>query len=199
MNTLLFIYLTLLPIGFNYGWLFQVGNRHASKIKLSFLCFTIVSLGFGAWGHGVLLSFFLSVCLSSCPHSFHLSMWTPSHPLVIDEHFIVGMFVHVCVCFMYEQRCLALFSLHSCSRNGLMCNPSRHFKGHEAWTDVVLLVYQMGLNDEKSVIPIQASLPSLVYYKAIHSFLLQGIISFFTHFQTELIFMLLLYLYLTSA
>lgn len=51
-----------------------------------------------------------------------------------------------------------------------MCNPSRDFKGREAWTDVVLLVYQMGLYDEKSVIPIQASLPSLVHYKAIHSF-----------------------------
>lgn len=48
-----------------------------------------------------------------------------------------------------------------------MCNPSRHFKGREAWTDVVLLVYQMGLYDEKSIIPIQASLPSLVLHKAI--------------------------------
>lgn len=86
-----------------------------------------------------------------------------------------------CVCFaMYVQHWSALFSRHSCNRTGLMCNPSRHFKGREAWTDVVLLVYQMGLYDEKSIIPIQASLPSLVHYKAIHSFfLLQEIISFF--------------------
>lgn len=45
MNALLFIYLALLPIGFNYGWLFQVRNRHASKTELSFLHFTIVSVG----------------------------------------------------------------------------------------------------------------------------------------------------------
>ena len=45
MNTLQFIYLALLPIGFNYGWLFQVRNRHASKTELASLCFTIVSVG----------------------------------------------------------------------------------------------------------------------------------------------------------
>lgn len=87
----------------------------------------------------------------------------------------------VSVCFtMYVENRSALFSRHSCNWNGLMCNPSRHFKGREAWTDVVLLVYQMGLYDEKSIIPIQASLPSLVHYKAIHSFFYcKKIISFF--------------------
>lgn len=86
---------------------------------------------------------------------------------------------------MYVQNWSAIFFRHSCNWTGLMCNPSRHFKGREAWTDVVLLVYQMGLYDEKSIIPIQASLPSLVHYKAIHSFLLQEIISFFQQSQTE--------------
>lgn len=79
--------------------------------------------------------------------------------------------VHASVCLaMYVLNWSALFSQHSCNWTGLMCNPSRHFKGREAWTDVVFLVYQMGLYDEKSIIPIQASLPSLVHYKAIHSF-----------------------------
>lgn len=72
---------------------------------------------------------------------------------------------HVCV----EWACV-IFPRHSCNWAGLMCNPSRHFKGRKAWTDVVLLVYQMGLYDEKSIIPIQASLPSLVHYKDLHSF-----------------------------
>ena len=83
--------------------------------------------------------------------------------------------LHLCVCMLacvsiYVPNWSALFSRHSCNRTGLMCNPSRHFKGRKAWTDVVLLVYQMGLYDEKSIIPIQASLPSLEHYKAIHSF-----------------------------
>lgn len=101
----------------------------------------------------------------------HLSICMCTHTFVIDEHFSVCMCAHVSVYFaMYVQNWSALFSRHSCNRTGLMCNPSRHFKGREAWTDVVLLVYQMGLYDEKSIIPIQASLPSLVHYKAIHSF-----------------------------
>lgn len=79
--------------------------------------------------------------------------------------------VHVSVCFaMHALNWSALFSQHSCNWTGLMCNPSRHFKGREAWTDVVLLVHQMGLYDEKSIIPIQASLPSPVHNKALHSF-----------------------------
>lgn len=64
-----------------------------------------------------------------------------------------------------------------------MCNPSRHFKGREAWTDVVLLVYQMGLYDEKSIIPIQASLPSLVLHKAIQFIARNNL--FFQQSQTE--------------
>ena len=117
----------------------------------------------------------------------HLSICICAHSSAIDEHFRcvppASVCVHVSLCFaMYVQNYSALFSRHSCNWTGLMCNPSRHFKGREAWTDVVLLVYQMGLYDEKSVIPIQASLPSLVHYKAIHSFfLLQGIISLFFH------------------
>lgn len=83
---------------------------------------------------------------------------------------------HVCV----EWVCV-IFPRHSCNWAGLMCNPSRHFKGRKAWTDVVLLVYQMGLYDEKSIIPIQASLPSLVHYKDLHSF-------FFFFFPEEIIY-----------
>lgn len=87
----------------------------------------------------------------------HLCICMSAHIFAAHEHFLVWMFV-------------LLFSRHSCNMPGLMCNPSQHFKGREAWTDVVLLVHQMGLYDEKSIIPIQASLPSLVHYKAIHSF-----------------------------
>jgi len=99
------------------------------------------------------------------------------------------------------QNWTASFSRHSCNRIGLMCNPSRHFKGREARTDVVLLVDQMGLYDEKSIIPIQASLPSLVNYKAIHSISLQEIISFFSSSPKQSMFfyvslLLLLYFYL---
>lgn len=113
----------------------------------------------------VCLSFTLppcsSICLFACVHTFY----------AIDEHFFVCMCAHVSACLTtYVQIWSALFSRHSCNWTGLMCNPSRRFKGREAWTDVVLLVYQMGLYDEKSIIPIQASLPSLVHYKAIHSF-----------------------------
>lgn len=80
----------------------------------------------------------------------------------------------VCVCVCAEPGCRV--SRHSCSRTGLMCNPSRHFKGRGAWADVVLLVYQMGLYDEKSVILVQASLSSHARYKAVHSILLGQII-----------------------
>lgn len=103
--------------------------------------------------------------------------------------------MHVSMCFAMHAQNISLpyFSRHSCNWTGLMCNPSRDFKGREAWTDVVLLVYQMGLYDEKSIIPIQASLPLLVHYKALHSlfffFIGKKKYNFFLNFQTAHFFL----------
>lgn len=116
---------------------------------------------------------------------------------VIDKYFfacVCGVHVGVCAWPCMRGMGLRIFFFlprHSCNWAGLMCNPSRHFKGRKAWTDVVLLVYQMGLYDEKSIIPIQASLPSLVHYKDLHSFLFffpEEIISIFFRAPNTTIF-----------
>lgn len=150
VNVLLFIYLALLPIGFNYGWLFQVGNRHASKTLL--FCVSplfLWQLGTWEWGSDVCAFLHVSVHLPASLNT-HLSgcIWTH---VVIDEHFF-------CVCML--ARC------HVCARLDPSCFPGTAaagldwcvtqdctLKGREAWADVVLLVYQMGLYDEKSIIP----------------------------------------------
>lgn len=123
MNTLLFIYLALLPIGFNYGWLFQVRNRRASKTELSFLCFTIVSVGLCTWGQGGTYVF-VYVCVCVCVKSFcqsvlhSLSSLSPCssiclfacvHTLfffffVIDEHFSVCVHVRFMLCALCHVR-----------------------------------------------------------------------------------------------
>ena len=81
VSTLLFIYLALLPIGFNYGWLFQVRNRHASKTELSFLCFTIVSVGLCTWGQeGVCVCVCVCVCVRERKREISMSAYSFSPP-----------------------------------------------------------------------------------------------------------------------
>lgn len=169
-NALLFIYLALLPIGFNYGRLFQVRTSLLQKQNCPFCLLPLFLWDSVHWGCSCI--YVSVVCGISVRSSIRLH---PSVYFCMHPHFGNWWeFVHVHVSGVprhvwLELRC-HYFSRHSCNWTGLMCNPSRHFKGRGAWTDVVLLVYQMGLYDEKSVIPIQASLPSLVHYKAIQHF-----------------------------
>lgn len=122
VNALLFIYLALLPIGFNYGWLFQVRNRHASKTEMSFLffrhcfCWDFVHWGMGAGGC-------MCVCVSACVKSFflcaslflHLSICMCTHTFVIDEH----LFVCVLACALPCMCRIALSYFPSTAATGL--------------------------------------------------------------------------------
>lgn len=88
MNALLLIYLALLPIGFNYGWLFQVRNRRASKTELSFLCFTIVSVGLCSWGQG---GTYVCVCVCEILLCVRPTRSLPVHPSVY-----LHVYTHFC-------------------------------------------------------------------------------------------------------
>lgn len=105
---------------------------------------------------------YVCVCVSVRPSV----CFTRLHFSVIGRALLwANVCVCVCVCIaMYDANEAFWLIFPGTAAPGLdwCVTQAGTLKGREAWTDVVLRVDQMGLYDEKSIIPIQAS---LMHYK----------------------------------